>query len=150
VEGYERIRKLTKIISTPVYEKYVSKTSSKGYKSYIETSVRSFIKIVLLEGEKYGIQTGYFPNYASIINFVHGCPATCDVKLTPNSIACLKSRPSLSKAVPRSNENEIFINYVKEHIKEFRDDLFFRFPSTHAIKIEGTSENEKPKFLESL
>lgn len=123
---YQRIRTLTKVVNTPVFEKYVTKSQSKGYKSYIETGVRGFIKACLRESEKYGIEKGYFSNYASLIDFIHGCEEAREVKLTSSSISRLKSRNTLTRSVPRTKENELFISYVSSRITNFNRDLFFR------------------------
>jgi hypothetical protein len=122
-------------VNVPVFTGYSTKPS-KSYKSYIETSVRGFIKICLskTESKLYGIPIGVFESYNSIIEFVYGCKEASVVKLTPSSMSYLKHRNTISRAVPRTVENEIFIDYVKKHFNTFNSDLFFREFSDENIK----------------
>lgn len=114
---------------------------TKKYKTMLETSVRSFIKASFSETNRYGIPVGYFPNYDSIIKFVHGHDPAKGIKLTKSSISHLRNRETISRAVPRTDENEGFINYVRKHIKNFDSDLFFRELSKEARKLV---KNQKP------
>lgn len=49
-------------------------------------------------------------------------------------ISALKNRNTITRAVPRSVENENFIEYVKSRIETFKDDLFFRELSSDVVK----------------
>jgi hypothetical protein len=121
--------------NNPVFNGY-STQITRGYKSYIETSVRSFIKAYYseLESNRYGIPNDLFKTYKSIIEFIQ-CyePAKC-VKLTPSSISHLKNRNCISRTVPRTKENEDFIKYIKSKIPSFDDSLFFKEHSDEAMK----------------
>jgi hypothetical protein len=75
-----------------------------------------------------------FTSYNSIIDFVYGCEEANVVKLTLSSISHLKHRKTISRAVPRTKENEIFIDYVKTKIKTFNSDLIFREFSEEVIR----------------
>lgn len=80
----------------------------------------------------------------SIIKFIHGHEPAKVVKLTKSSISNLRNRETIPRAVPRTKENEAFIEYVQRHMK-FDGDLFFRQLSSDAIKvlIKG---NDKAKY----
>lgn len=108
----------------------------KSYKSYIETSVRGFIKACLSENKqnRYGIPKGVLKSYNEIINFVHGHEPACEVKLSVNGISQLKRRDTILRAVPRTVENERFIDYVKQYFKDFDSDSFFRELSNEAVR----------------
>jgi hypothetical protein len=111
----------------PIFTGYSSQPV-KTYRSYIETSVRGFIKASLSEVDsvRYGIPKDLFGSYKSIIDSVYGCEAARVVKLTPSSISNLKHRKTIPRAVPRNSDTELFIEYVKSHINTFNSDLFFR------------------------
>ena len=137
VEDYRKIRELKSTVSTAPFKEglFIPSGQPKKYKKTLETSVRSFIKASFSETNRYGIPEGYFSNYESIIKFVHGHdPAKC-LKITKSSISHLRNRETIPRAVPRTTENEKFIDYVREHIKNFDSDLFFRELSEEAIKI---------------
>lgn len=151
VEDYRKIRELKVTVSTAPFKEgmFIPTGSTKKYKIMLETSVRSFIKASLSDTQRYGIPEGYFSTYDSIIKFIHGHdPAKC-IKLSKSSISHLKKRETISRAVPRTPENEEFIKYVCQHIKSFDSDLFFRELSKEARKL---SKLQKPykKALESL
>lgn len=111
----------------PVFDGYCSQ-SSKAYKSYLETGVRGFIKICLSEyrSKMYNIPVGTFTTYKSIIDFVHEYEPARGIKLTVSSLSKLKNRNTISRAVPRLEENEAFISFVKTKIVDFDDVLFFK------------------------
>jgi hypothetical protein len=127
VSQYERLRVLNKTVKTPIYTGYSTQVS-KVYKCYIETGVRGFIKACLSIDvqNRYGIPIELFTTYQSIIDFVHTCEEAREVKLSISGISRLKNRISISRAVPRTTENELFIKFVKTHIPSFEVDSFFR------------------------
>lgn len=150
VQEYERIRSLKSLVNTPKFDavlnyKGYDQQPSKSYKSYIETGVRGFIKACLSENElkRYGIPIGFFKNYKSIIDFIYGHEPSREVKLSVNNISKLKGRVTISRAVPRTIENESFVEYVKTHINTFNTDRFFReyseafIKERHKLKKEG-------------
>lgn len=126
---------LKETINTPVYTGYVNQPS-KSYKSYIETGVRGFVKACLSEvdSNRYGVPKGLFESYRSLIDFIHFHEPTREVKLTLSSISKLKGRNTIARAVPRTPENESFINYVKTNISTFESDRFFREFSSEAVR----------------
>jgi len=75
-----------------------------------------------------------FCSYKELIEFIYNYEPAREVKLTPSSISHLKNRNSIARAVPRTVENECFIEYVKQHIKSFDSDRFFRELSSEAIR----------------
>jgi hypothetical protein len=127
---------LKETITTPVFTKGYSNQPTKSYKSYIETSVRGFIKACFSENglNRYGIPNGMFNTYKDLIEFIYNYEPAREVKLTPSSISRLKNRNSISRAVPRTVENESFIDYVKQHIKSFDSDRFFRELSNEMVR----------------
>lgn len=138
VTEYGRIRVFNSAIKTPVFKKDSPiQSQSKAYKSYIETGVRGFIKACLASDPRYryGIPMNYFRSYKSIIDFVYGHQlARQDVKLSRQSISNLKNRVTITRAVPRTPENESFVEYIKKHIETFDSDGFFRELTIDAIK----------------
>jgi len=122
------------MISKPVYKSGVTFSQSKSYKSYIETSVRGFIKACLSD-KRYGIPVDYFASYKSIIEFIRLYEPANEVKLSISSISHLKNRNAISRTVPRTPENEGFISFVKSKIPSFNDDLFFKELSADSIKM---------------
>jgi len=124
-------------ITKPVFKGFVE-NQSKSYKSYIETSVRSFVKACISKDndKRYGIPMDMFDSYSDIIEFVYNHEPARDVKLTLSSISKLKNRNTIPRAVPRTPENENFINYVKQNIKHFNSELFFKELSSESIKLK--------------
>jgi hypothetical protein len=83
-----------------------------------------------------------FNGYQSIIDFVYKHEPAREVKLNLKRLSDLKCRNSISRTVPRTIENESFVSYVKENIKGFEDDRFFRELSNESIRLR---KNEKLK-----
>ena len=153
VSEFESIRTLTDTVSKTIHKQnsFYTTGGSKSYKSYLETGVRGFIK-VCFNTEKdpnnpllniYGISSGIFENYQSLIEFIYGYEPAQEVKLSVSSISKLKLRNTISRAVPRTKENELFINYIKEHIDTFNSELFFRELSTEKIRLLKSQKKEK-------
>ena len=119
-------------MNTPIYTGGFTNQPSKSYKSYLETSVRCFIKACLSDSSenRYGIPKGVFSNYQDLIDFVYSHEPAKEVKLTISSVSKLKNRNTISRAVPRTSENESFIKYVLSNFKSFESDRFFREFST--------------------
>jgi hypothetical protein len=46
----------------------------------------------------------------------------------------LKNRNTISRTIPRTPDNEKFIEYVKKEIPSFNDDLFFKEFSYEVIR----------------
>ena len=128
VSEYHKIRVLKDTITKPVFVKGIASSQSKSYKSYIETSVRGFVKACLSDNvnNRYGIPIDWFSNYKSIIDFIHSYEPAREVKLSYSSMSNLKYRNTISRTVPRTPENEGFIAYVKDNIIDFKTDLFFK------------------------
>lgn len=137
VNQYSKIRQLKQTVNTPVYDgKGFTQNVPKIYKCYIETAIRGFIKACLssVDQNRYGIPKDLFNSYQSIIDFVYKHEPATEVKLTLNNIAQLKRRQTISRAVPRTKENEAFIDYVKDKINTFESDRFFREYSNEMVK----------------
>lgn len=128
---------LRETVSTAPFKEgsFISSGVSKKYKIKLETGVRSFIKACFSDKNRYGIPVGYFPNYDSIIRFIHGYAPARHIKLTKSSISNLRNRNTIPRAVPRIKENEDFVKYVKKFI-DFDSDLFFRELSEEAIRAK--------------
>jgi hypothetical protein len=96
--------------------------------------VRGFIKACLTDKPelRYGIPIGHFENYQNIIDFVY--KHTNEVKLSYSSLSHLKNRNTISRTIPRTPDNEKFIEYVKQEIPSFNDDLFFKEFSYEVIR----------------
>lgn len=111
----------------PVFQKGFSRPSlSKNYKSYIETGVRTFVRACLSDDNRMGLPKNIFPNYRDMIEFINGHPVTSPVKISKSSISNLKSRKPLNiMSVPRTEENEVFVAYIKEHFETFDATKFF-------------------------
>jgi len=114
-------------VNTPVFKGYSTLPKS-GYKSFIETSVRGFIRacITTNDNKRYGIPKNSFKTYNQLIEYIYQYKPAHEVKLTDKNISHLKRRDSIARAIPRTVENELFVNYVKERFKDFDSDLFFR------------------------
>ncbi|KAJ8057817.1 hypothetical protein OCU04_013244 [Sclerotinia nivalis] len=133
---------LKETISTPMFIKGIPPLpQGKGYRSYIETSIRGFIKACLSSEAlaRYGVPRDYFKNYQSIIDFIYLHEPAKEVKLSLSSISKLKNRSTVGRAVPRLKETESFIKHVKLTFKDFEDDRFFRELSPDAIKQKKSS-----------
>jgi hypothetical protein len=126
-----------------MYNKF-NNLPTKAYKSYIETSVRGFIKACLskVEYNRYGLPRDIFDTYKSIIDFIYGYEPAREVKMTLSSISRLKNRKTISRSVPRTVENEGFIKYVKDHYPSFDIDLFFRDNSAETTR-KNRSNNKQ-------
>lgn len=137
IDQYAKIRILNETISAPKFVKGIPPLpQGKGYKTYIETAVRAFIKACLspVIYDRYGIPTGFFNDYQSIIDFVYLHEPAREVKLSLSSVSKLKNRSTIGRAVPRLKETECFVNYIKTVFKDFDDDRFFKELSPEAIK----------------
>lgn len=106
----------------------------KSYRSRVETSVRGFVKACLSDTNRYGIPEGLFASYKDLIAFVYEFVSPQDVKLTPSTLSNLKHRKTISRTVPRTPENDAFINSVKKTIPSFEDEAFFRELSSEGRK----------------
>lgn len=129
MKEYARIRSIKEVVESPVYGKWPSVgTYSKVYKSRIETVLRGFIKACLCaDPSQYGLSAKAFSCVDDLIEFVAGGYAGLGGhKITRGSVYMLKKRSTIIKTVPRSSENEAFVEYVKKSFPDFRDDLLFR------------------------
>lgn len=141
INEYGKIRILKETITKPVFTKGFVVSQSKSYKSYIETSVRAFVKACLSNNlnNRYGIPFDAFKSYKSIIEFIHKHEPARTVKLSLSSMSRLKNRNSISRTVPRTIENESFVSYVKENINLFESERFFKELSDEAIRTLKTN-----------
>lgn len=143
IKPFVRIRELYNNTTKPVYTKCFIGNQSKSYKSYIETSVRGFVKACLSMDRRYGIPLGRFTSYKSIIDFVYVYEPAREVKLSLTSLSRLKNRITIPRSVPRTSENEGFVEYVKLNIKDFDSELFFKELSSESIKKQKSLKKEK-------
>lgn len=133
VEEYARIRILNKTVKNPIFSNGFPTQQGNTYNSYIETGVRGFIK-ACLSSNRYGVPSKAFDSYKSIIDFVHGFELARQVKLSVKNISNLKNRNTIMRAVPRTLENELFVDYVKKHFDTFDSDRFFRELSPELVR----------------
>jgi hypothetical protein len=84
--------------------------------------------------KRYGVPKDMFTSYKSIIDFIYGHEPTRVVKLTSSIISNLKNRDSIARAIPRTPENESFVDYIKTKIKTFNSDMFFREFSSEVVR----------------
>jgi hypothetical protein len=75
-----------------------------------------------------------FSNYKEIKDFIHKYEPASNIKITPSMISNLKHRNTIPRSVPRNEENEKFIEYVKNSIPTFDVDKFFKELSSETIK----------------
>jgi len=99
----------------------------------------------LNEPVRYGIPKDIFPTYKSLIEFIYEHEPAREVKLSPKRISDLKNRNTISRAVPRTAENELFVEYIKNSIKTFNDGLFFRELSAEVINSRNKERKESKK-----
>ena len=92
VDDYRKIRVLKETVSTAPFKEglFIPGGYPKKYKTTIETGVRSFIKACFSEENRYGIPKDYFPNYDSIIKFIHGYEPAQKVKITKSKTSSFK------------------------------------------------------------
>lgn len=128
IEECRRLRFLSSFHRTTLYNKITSKSRGARYKNTLEIAVRAFIKGLFAEQPLFGLD-GYkerFKNYKDLINFIHNYEPCKHISLTPQSLSNLKHRRILIKPVPRTNETEAFVEYVKTELKLFEDQNFFK------------------------
>ena len=77
------------------------------------------------------------------MEFVYKHEPAREVKLSLSSMSRLKHRNTISRTVPRTVENESFISYVKENIKDFEVDRFFKELSKEAIRYLKNNPKNK-------
>ena len=149
ISEYARIRTLKSLVKTPIFTGYTTQVS-KAYKSYIDTGVRAFIKSCLtdLDECRYGIPKNYFSSYKALINFIELYKPAKELKLNASKISMLRNRRTISRAVPRTKENESFIEYIKLTFPNFESDRFFRefssdYRKRQRIISDGNKVNKK-------
>ena len=143
IDQYAKIRILNETISAPKFVKGIPPLpQGKGYKTYLETAVRAFIKACLssIISDRFGIPIGFFKDYQSIIDYIHLYEPAREVKLSLSSISKLKNRSTIGRAVPRLKETESFVNYIKIVFKDFDDDRFFRELSPEVTRTRKNSK----------
>jgi hypothetical protein len=121
-------REISKILTKTIYSRYTTKTSNKGYKTVLESAVRTFIKGLLAEKPMFGLDQhrDQFKTYKDIIDFVRGFEKTKKISLTKSGISNLRHRKLMIKPVDRTPDIKDFIDYVKSNLGNFKEDEFFK------------------------
>lgn len=125
IEDGAELRKLSKIFSQTAYNRNSSKSLRKSCKTVLETGIRSFLKDLLSEEPMYGLDEykHTFKDYNDIIKFIKEFGYS---SISKSSLSMIKKRKTVRKSVERTPETERFVDYVKNRMPNFRDDLFFK------------------------
>jgi hypothetical protein len=126
VEECARIRFISKIQISNLYNRNTSKRSGNVYKQYLEIAVKNFIKGYLNKEPLFGLKGNEFKNYIELLEFIKGYEPAKHIKLTSQSISNLKHRKMIFKPVVKRKETLDFIEYVKTKIKVFNENDFFK------------------------
>lgn len=135
VEEYRYIRCMKNLVSKPVFHKNYICKSINSYTEHLETSVRGFISASVSDVRRFGVPVDQFKSYKEIIEFVYGYEPARSINITPSMISHLKHRKTIPRSVPRTRENELFIEYVSNRIPTFEIENFFREMSSESIRL---------------
>lgn len=97
-----------------------------SYRTSIEIGVRNFVKAYYSLNEKFGLEGNEFRHAKDLITFISGHKSTKGIKISPSSISNLKHRKLIWKPVPPTNDNIMFVHYIKRSFPNFREDLFLK------------------------
>jgi hypothetical protein len=122
----KRLRFISKIQRTSIYNKNTSKSSRNVYKNYLELVVKNFIKGYLNKEPLFGLQGNEFKNYRELQDFIHAYEPLKHILISSQSISNLKHRKMIFKPVIKRKETLDFIEYVKTKIKSFNENEFFK------------------------
>lgn len=138
MKEYLKIITLLDNVTKAPYNRFQTVSIQKSYKSYIETSVRSFIKACYSDDPKgrYGIPLRSFANYDSLIDFINSHEPAREVRINKKRISDLRHRNQISRSVPRIKENILFVKYVKDTFPSFEEDRFFKELSVESIRAK--------------
>lgn len=126
IEECKRIRFISKIKRTSIYNKNTSPSSRNVYKHLLELAVRNFIKGYLNKEPLFGLQGNEFKNYKELKDFILAYEPAKHILISSQSISNLKHRKMIFKPVVKRKETLDFIEYVKTKIKSFNENEFFK------------------------
>jgi hypothetical protein len=126
IEECKRIRFISKIPRTSIYNKNTSKRSRNVYKDFLELAVKNFIKGYLNIEPLFGLQGNEFKNYKELKEFILAYEPAKHIRISSQSISNLKHRKMIFKPVIKMKETLDFIEYVKTKIKSFNENDFFK------------------------
>lgn len=115
-------RKMSEFGSKTSYQKSLPQKTSKTYKSNLEVGIRNFIKALF--SNELNLDSSFFANYKELILFIEGFKSEKKYRLTPNTIALLKSRKNSRVLVAKTKEVENFVCYLKTKFPNFDDKGF--------------------------
>jgi hypothetical protein len=113
------IRYISKMPKTVVYSKNINSVSSK-YKSKGEMIVRNFIKALL--SDELNLNKDSFNNYKEIVDYIKEFNNVYSI--SENYISQLKRRGNYVR-IPRTDEGELFVEYVRNRFPDFDSDGLF-------------------------
>jgi len=122
-EYSKNLRFMSKLHKQRLYNKQSSILSGNKYKDYTDLAIRTFIKGLLSNPPKYNLEDG-LSDYSGIIEFLRKFNSS--LKISKQSISNLKNRKMIFKSVPRTKENQEFVEYVKTKYPNFDDKTFFQ------------------------
>lgn len=117
------IRSIAKKFKLNEYNKRTSVLTSEKYKDYKDTGIRNFIKGILKKPPLYPDIASELSNYQLIIDFISEYDPL--YKVSRFSLSKLKNRQIIIKQVPRTENTEHFIKYVKQKFPFFDESKFF-------------------------
>lgn len=126
VEECSRIRFISKIQRTSIYNKNTSITKGNVYKHFLDLAVKNFIKGYLNKEPLFGLQGNEFKNYKELKDFIMAYEPAKHMLISTQSISNLKHRKMIFKPVIKRKETLDFIEYVKTKIKSFNENEFFK------------------------
>lgn len=121
VQEGDLLRYISKLPKTSFYAKNMSVSKSLVYKNKLDVAIRNFIK-ALFKNEL-NLNSNAFECYGDIIKYLKDFDK--EFSITENSISQLKRRGDFIK-VPRTNDTELFAEYVKFKFEFFNDKDFFK------------------------
>lgn len=121
-----RRRFLSKLPFVLPFNKNTSPRRDNKYISYLEVSVRNFLKGYLAKEPRFGLKGDEFVCYREIISFIYGFESAKDIKVSKQSISNLKHRRIIFKPVLQTRETLEFASYVKQKLPHFCIDEFFK------------------------
>ena len=117
------IRSIAKKFKMTEYNKRTSVLTSRKYKDYKDTGIRNFIKGILKKPPLYPDIASELSNYQLIIDFISEYDPM--YKVNKFSLSMLNNRQIIIKQVPRTENTEHFIEYVKQKFPFFDESKFF-------------------------
>lgn len=119
------VRSLIKMVYNTEYNSLLTKPQGKGYKTHLETAVRTFIKSLFSDGGRYGVTMSNFGSYNALIEFLREYKPLKSISLSKSSISKLKCRKTVWRTVPTTKENQEFVKFLTSKLANFKPEGFF-------------------------